>query len=952
MDYSEISKLIDDSCTELLHWLKLLKIQLPGRIEQITRLENRVIAIQESLRNPSPISVALLGVTGAGKSSLVNAIIGEDLVPWSGFDTCTAGIARIKYRKGEGYSIRVTFISRESWVGDLLKMRDQISWLNEPKEQNENGAQEESLGKGIRALAEEDRNRLKAVYGSEAVNEFAQSLPIESLTLPEALDYAFNKGIDEQNGSTIQEAKETLEMYLSTAAMGDEVQSGGQFWPIVESVLIEGEFPGLVEGAELVDLPGVNDANKAREQKTIDFLAGAKFIFVANWARALFDAKTVSVLKSRNVLNRVLAKNTPGVLTFIGTKSDADVNVGDPVFKNYPKRESATLTELALYRNDKWKENYKRKLIEFAQDNIPESDDTEQVAQWTEAITSSPIFLTSSQDFNLLEQMAHGVDPKKIPTFSDVAQTEIPQLREHFKRICLEMGPHSTSQSALNGIEEISNDTVMLIDSEKAQSKIINAINANEFEAYKRAIFGIVNATNNRLATLAERHKEYLQESGQEVAKHLTVDDSSVQSGVRAFRNNLLGLHWMTLRATVANRGEFWSPSRAQWINLFAWVSEPLLNERLDRWTSLFTRKFPDVIESYAGEIQEELETFTAVIKQTVKENISGHSVEDLLDNVLNLRLSNNVAKLSTLKEEISSSGIERSSELIPLIEKSVKNSMMPMVDAASHERGTGMAARMRDALTSGASQVLPSTFAEVAQDLAEKISEAVTTSQATLFAVSEDFISGTNDLLKLLTETEEAPEEIKLDEAALDVIKSEVQSQSNRLAQIEINDEQEALPDVNGDPHVLHAYIDGSNVATSRFNGKSVTSLAKLLACKESFMRQFPNFSVVTLVDSSFRHLLPTEERVKLESFIQDGEIVDQAGGIKGGADKLFLEAAKRNKGIVVSNDFFREWRNQYPFLREPGRHLGAKEVAGEWMFPEMHIRDAPTDAPTDEPT
>jgi hypothetical protein len=950
MDYSEISKLIDDSCTELVQELNLLQIQLPVRIEQITRLGNRVIAIQESLRNPSPISVALLGVTGAGKSSLVNAIIGEDLVPWSDFATCTAGIARIKYRKGQGYSIRVTFISRESWEDDLLKMRNQISWLNEPAEQNENGAQEEPLGTGIRALVEEDRNRLTAVYGSSAVNEFAQSLAIESLTLPEGHAYAFKKGFDEQNVSTIEEAKETLEMYLSTANIEGEVQSGGQFWPIVESVLIEGEFPGIVEGAELVDLPGVNDANKAREQKTIDFLADAKFIFVANWARALFDARTVSVLKSRNVLNRVLAKNTPGVLTFIGTKSDAEFRRGSSIFIDFPERESASRTDLALYRTDKWREKYRNELIEFAQDNIPESDDTEQVAQWTEAITSSPIFLTSSRDFNSLEQMAYGVDPEEKPLFSDVAQTEIPQLREHFKSICLEMGPHSTLQSALNGFEEISNDILMLIDSEVAQTKIRNAISATEFEAFKRAIFGIVNATNNRLATLAERHKEYLQESGQEVAKHLTIDDSSVQSEVRAFRNNLLGLHWMTLRATVANRGEFWSPSRAQWINLFAWVSEPLLNERLDRWTSLFTRKFPDVIESYAEEIQDELETFTEAIKQTLSENFSGQSVEDLLDNILNRRLSNNVANLSTLKEEISSLGIERSSELITLIENGVENRMMPMVDAASQERGTGMAARMRDTLTSGASQVLPSTFAEVAQDLAEKISEAVTTSQATLFAVSEDFISGTNDLLKLLTE--KAPEEFNLDEAALDAIKSRVQSLSNRLTQTALNDAQEAVPDVEGDPRVLYACIDGSNVATSRFNGKPVTSLAKLLGCKESFIRQFPNFSVVTFVDSRFRYYLSTEELAKLELFIQDGEIVDQASGMKGGADQLILEFAKKNKGVVVSNDFFREWRNQYPFLREPGRHLGAKEVAGEWMFPEMHIRDAPTDAPTDEPT
>jgi hypothetical protein len=397
----------------------------------------------------------------------------------------------------------------------------------------------------------------------------------------------------------------------------------------------------------------------------------------------------------------------------------------------------------------------------------------------------------------------------------------------------------------------------------------------------------------------------------------------------------------MTLRATVANRGIFWSPSREKWVNLFEWVSEPILNERLNRWTSLFTRKFPDVIESFAEEIQSELESFTEAIKQTLSENISGESLENLLDNVLNLKLRNNLATLSTLKDEISLSGSERSSELIPLIEVSIKGNMLPIVMSASLEHGKGMASRMREILTSGATETLPTTFTEVAQDLARKISEAVGTSQAILFGVSGDITKVTNDLLTLLTE--EAPDEIKLDEQALGAIKNFVLSKSDVLARTTIDIEHESLDEIKSDDLIRYAYLDGSNVATLRVEGKAVASLARLLDCKASAERQFLDHKVATIIDSRFRHLLANDdERSKLKALIEEGVIHDQASGIKGGADKLILEAVKRSDGIVISNDMYREWTNQYPFLRETGRHFSAKLLSGvdEWLFLEMNVR------------
>ncbi len=50
-----------------------------------------------------------------------------------------------------------------------------------------------------------------------------------------------------------------------------------RFWPIVKTVRIRGPFQALRSGAKLVDLPGINDPNEAREEITKALSEGLPF---------------------------------------------------------------------------------------------------------------------------------------------------------------------------------------------------------------------------------------------------------------------------------------------------------------------------------------------------------------------------------------------------------------------------------------------------------------------------------------------------------------------------------------------------------------------------------------------------------------------------------------------------------------------------------------------------
>ena len=129
-----------------------------------------------------------------------------------------------------------------------------------------------------------------------------------------------------------------------------------------------------------------------------------------------------------------------------------------------------------------------------------------------------------------------------------------------------------------------------------------------------------------------------------------------------------------------------------------------------------------------------------------------------------------------------------------------------------------------------------------------------------------------------------------------------------------------------------LRVVVDGSNLATE---GRTVPSLVQLDDAVQAFMDEHPGADILVVVDASFEHRVAPAERTRFKEAEIAGEIVTPPAGAVGRGDAFILKIAQRINAVVLSNDSFQEFHEEYPWLFDLGRLIGGKPVKGVgWIF------------------
>jgi hypothetical protein len=138
---------------------------------------------------------------------------------------------------------------------------------------------------------------------------------------------------------------------------------------------------------------------------------------------------------------------------------------------------------------------------------------------------------------------------------------------------------------------------------------------------------------------------------------------------------------------------------------------------------------------------------------------------------------------------------------------------------------------------------------------------------------------------------------------------------------------------------HRLRVVVDGSNFATE---GRVTPSLVQLDEAVRAFLEENPGAEMIVVADASFAHRVAPGERERFKEAELAGEIVTPPAGAVGRGDAFILKIADRIKGVVLSNDSFQEFHDDYPWLFETGRLIGGKPVHGVgWVFtPRLPVR------------
>ncbi|XP_067332132.1 nuclear GTPase SLIP-GC-like isoform X1 [Channa argus] len=327
--------------------------------------------------------VGVFGKTGAGKSSLINAIIGEkDLLPSGSISACTTVMIKVEANMlNLKYEAEIEFITKEEWKDELWYFFHILG----------DKADEERYEDCYDTV-----ERLSAVYGEEWKNKSPENLMDNKYfrKIPEFLCYR-------RKILTCESAKElSAKLAKYTGSDSKEAEGRRWYWPLVKCVTVRVPCNSLLQHVTLVDLPGNGDRNKSRDTMWKGIVESCSTVWVVTeMNRAASDKESWKILESASSLmgNGGECQH----IHFICTKSDLVADSDD---------DPAAARTLIFKTNMKAKEEVNKQFNNRNRTTKHFSDDCFRV------------FTVSSKEF---------LKPKRL----NPDDTEIPKLQEFLQNL-------------------------------------------------------------------------------------------------------------------------------------------------------------------------------------------------------------------------------------------------------------------------------------------------------------------------------------------------------------------------------------------------------------------------------------------------------------------------------------------------------------------------------------
>ncbi|KAL1255189.1 hypothetical protein QQF64_013250 [Cirrhinus molitorella] len=272
----------------------------------------------------------VFGKTGEGKSSLLNAILGFDILLPSGcFGACTSVITQVEANQTDSnYTADIELISKEEWENEIA------------------------------AADTRNKERINAVYGADADKKTLEELKKDDKYAEiDNLLSAMKKTISHTDSS---EFKDDVECYIQH----NELSFGDLYWPLVKSVTIKiPDCHELLEHIVLLDLPGTGDCNKIRDDLWKTKLRECSSVWVvSNINRAITDKDPWGIIQ------HCIQDLGPGGecrnINFICTRTD-DISPNEYLRSAHLSGDEISVSNLKtvciLHRNNRAKKTMKKK---------------------------------------------------------------------------------------------------------------------------------------------------------------------------------------------------------------------------------------------------------------------------------------------------------------------------------------------------------------------------------------------------------------------------------------------------------------------------------------------------------------------------------------------------------------------------------------------------------------
>jgi hypothetical protein len=111
---------------------------------------------------------------------------------------------------------------------------------------------------------------------------------------------------------------------------------------------------------------------------------------------------------------------------------------------------------------------------------------------------------------------------------------------------------------------------------------------------------------------------------------------------------------------------------------------------------------------------------------------------------------------------------------------------------------------------------------------------------------------------------------------------------------------------------HTKVAVVDGANVAYMETSHKGQPKVSNLIAVRKALQER--GYESIIIVDASLQYKV--DDPQQLEGLLDD-QTVRQAPA-ETDADYFVLKTAENSDGLIISNDQFEPFREEYPWIEE----------------------------------
>ncbi|KAJ7659768.1 hypothetical protein DFH06DRAFT_1326791 [Mycena polygramma] len=408
--------------------------------------------------------------TQVGKSTLLNALLGHQVLAVSASAACTAVATEISYKDIQNIEAVIEFISREEWRARLSRLIEDV--VDTAVDTQEGPADNSSISPACRA-----REKILGIY-PQLKDVDPKHWVVEELLTDPLVNQHLGRTEDLKASLALIDSLQ-LEQFLSSAITSLSPNTRA-LWPLVRIVKIAGQFDVLSTGVTLVDLPGNGDADIARDGVASEYLKTADAwpasrepkmtatsisIYIGSEHHVdclIFQTPIVSTSLAQLILDGRIQDNS---LLLLLTGADNPIGSNEILLDSSKQaavaRSLATEIQNLQIRKERQKHSHAKKVVErlerqiiakrvekenkikeknrllaFQRSEVVKEHLKQKIIELFKEISQSetrvhiPIFCLGSRDYIYMDT----VETDTPTIFVQREETGIPRLRHHFLR--------------------------------------------------------------------------------------------------------------------------------------------------------------------------------------------------------------------------------------------------------------------------------------------------------------------------------------------------------------------------------------------------------------------------------------------------------------------------------------------------------------------------------------